>query len=40
MTMRKTLASALRKLAGWLDPLPPAPPPTPDGDGGPGENDE
>jgi hypothetical protein len=35
--MRKTLASALRKLAGLLDPLPPAPPPTTQGGGGPGE---
>lgn len=35
--MRKTLASALRKLAGWLDPLPPAPPVTIQGGGGPGE---
>lgn len=42
--MRKTLASALRKLAGWLaglalrlDPLPPASPVTIKGGGGPGE---
>jgi hypothetical protein len=35
--MRKSLASALRKLALWLDPLPPAPPPTTQGGGGPGE---
>jgi hypothetical protein len=27
LTIRKTLASALRKLALWLDPVPPAPPP-------------
>lgn len=35
--MRKTLASALRRFAAWLDPVPPAPPPTTQGGGGPGE---
>jgi hypothetical protein len=34
--MRKPIASTLRKLADWLDPIPPPPPPEVNG-GGPGE---
>jgi hypothetical protein len=34
--MRKTIASALRKLAAWIDPAPSVQPPVVQGGGGPG----
>lgn len=34
--MRKAIADALRKLADWLHPIPPAPGPQVQGGGGPG----